>query len=70
MGRISSSEAVLSRAKANGYVYRAHYEEDSKIDSHKYVAKTVKDQNSVLRRYEMCVEICYLSVLAQTDNVE
>lgn len=64
MSRILLSEAVLLRAKVNGYVYRAYYEEDSKIDSYKYVAKTVKDQNFVLRRYEMCVEICYLSVLA------
>ena len=60
MGRISS-EVILSRAKANGYVYKAHHEEDSKIDSHKYVAKTIQDQQSVLRRYEMYVEARYLS---------
>ena len=39
MGRNSSSEKVPSRAKANGYIYRGHHEEDSKIDNSKYVAK-------------------------------
>ena len=53
MGRISSSEKVLSRAKVNGYTYRAHHEEDSKINNSKYVIKTIKDQESILRRYEM-----------------
>ena len=36
-------EKVLLRAKANGYVYRAYYEEDTKIDNSKYMAKTIKD---------------------------
>lgn len=53
MGRNSASEEILLRAKANGYIYRAHHEEDSRIDNNKYVAKTIKDQKSVLRRYEM-----------------
>ena len=53
MGRNSSSEEILLRAKANGYVYKAHHEEDSRINNNKYVAKTIKDQKSVLRRFEM-----------------
>lgn len=41
------------RAKANGYIYKAHHEEDSKSNDSTYLPKTIKDQKSVPRRYEM-----------------
>ena len=53
MGRHSLSKKVLLKAKANSYIYRAHHEEDSKVNNSKYIAKTIKDQESVLRRYKM-----------------
>ena len=41
------------RAKADGYIYKAHHEEDNKSNNGTYVPKTIKDQKSILRRYEM-----------------
>ena len=53
MGRNDISPAeLLERATANGYKQGAHQEEDSKRDKIKYVKKTLRDQDIVLRRYE------------------
>ena len=53
MGRKPSPEEIYQRAQANGYVYAAHYEEDSKRSDIHYEPKTIRDQKSVLKRYEM-----------------
>ena len=53
MGRKLSPDEVYRRAQANGYKYAAHHEEDSKRVDTTYVPKTIRDQNSVLDRYEM-----------------
>lgn len=53
MGRQVSSEEIFMRAKADGYLYKAHHEEDSQSNKSTDVPKTIKDQTSVLRRYEM-----------------
>ena len=52
MGRKPSPEEIYKRAQANGYVYTAHHEEDSQQVDTSYVAKTIKDQKSVLNRYK------------------
>ena len=53
MGRNNVSPAeLLERVIANGYKQGAHQEEDSKRDKTKYVQKTLRDQDIVLRRYE------------------
>ena len=45
-------EELLAKAIANGYKQGAHHVEDSKRDRTKYVAKTLRDQNIALKRYE------------------
>ena len=47
-----SSEELLTRAKANDYEQDAHYKKDSLKNNIKYVRKTFKDQNCVLKQYE------------------
>ncbi|KAI9807092.1 MAG: hypothetical protein M1825_005809 [Sarcosagium campestre] len=55
MGRRLSPEEIYQRAQANGYVFAAHHEEDSQQAPTSYVDKTIKDQKSVLNRYETLV---------------
>ena len=53
MGRKPSLKEIYNKAKANGYIYAAYYEEDSKEVDTTYMPKTIRDQQSVLNRYEI-----------------
>ena len=53
MGQKDVPPAELpEKTTANGYKQGAHQEEDSKRDTAKYMKKTGKDQDIVLRRFE------------------
>lgn len=52
MGRKTSTEEIINRAQANGYIYGAH-QDDSKWKHTTNVPKPLRDQKSVLGRYEM-----------------
>ena len=53
MGGKVSSEKTLIRAKAKGYSYKAHREEDRKSNNSPHIGIMIKDQEFVSRRYEM-----------------
>ena len=53
MGLKILAEELFKRAKAKGYSYSPHQEKDSKRDTITHKPKIIRDQDSIMKRYNM-----------------